>query len=368
MAVFISKDKKIRDIVEYIKKGEDIIVTDNNGKPLGVLENSKAIRYLYRPDTKIEKVVKRIKPLKTNNIIDIVEKLISSNSRVTFVKENGKIKIVNIYDVLKEILNDKDILKKMNLNEIINDAYTIYEDENIKKAIGIMKDKGISRLIVLDKNNKVSGIISLTDILKYMLIDNSNNIRTPNEKDFDVKIKSIINNRLIFANKDDNIEKIINLMIENKIFSLPILDNGNLIGIITAKDILINYLQHKKEKEYNLVVHGVSLDEIDINYIKKLYEKFYKKYKNVLGENIKLLLHIKKINEDKANKKIYYQIRAKLIYNNGKFSIDDRGYDLYSTIKDIFLILENEAEKIKHKNEDKYMLESMFKNDIIYYL
>jgi CBS domain-containing protein/ribosome-associated translation inhibitor RaiA len=368
MAVFISKDKKIGDIVEYIKKGEDIIVTDNNGKPLGVLENSKAIRYLYRSDTKIEKVVNRIKPLKTNNIIDIVEKLISSNSRVTFVRENGKIKIVNIYDVLKEILNDKDILRKMNLNEIINDAYTIYEDENIKRAIGIMKDKGISRLIVLDKNNKVSGIISLTDILKYMLIDNSNNIRTPNEKDFDIKIKSIISNRLIFANKDDNIEKIINLMIENKVFSLPILDNGNLIGIITAKDILINYLQHKKEKEYNLVVHGVSLDEIDMNYIKKLYEKFYKKYRNVLGENIRLLLHIKKINEDKANKKIYYQIRAKLIYNNGKFSIDDHGYDLYSTIKDIFSILENEAEKIKHKNEDKYMLESMFKNDIIHYL
>jgi len=368
MAVFISKDKKIGDIVEYIKKGEDIIVTDNNGKVLGVLENSKAIRYLYRPDTKIEKVINKIKPLKTNNIIDIVEKLISSNSRVTFVREDGQIKIVNIYDVLKDILNDKEILRKMNLNEIINEAYTIYEDENIKKAIGIMKDKGISRLIVLDKNNKVSGIISLTDILKYMLIDNSNNIRTPNEKDFDIKVKSIMSSKLIFANKDNNIEKIINLMIENKVFSLPILDNGNLVGIITAKDILINYLQHKKEKEYNLVVHGIPLDEIDMNYIKKMYERFYKKYRNVLGENVRLLIHIKKINEDKKNRKIYYQIRAKLIYNNGKFSIDDHGYDLYSTIKDIFSILENEAEKIKHKNEEKYMLESMFKNDIIYYL
>ena len=368
MAVFISKDKKIGDIVEYIKKGEDIIVTDNNGKPIGILENSKAIRYLYRPDTKIEKIVNKIKPLKTNNIIDIVEKLINSNSRLTFVREDGQIKVVNIYDVLKEILNDKEILRKMNLNEIINEAYTIYEDENIKKAIGIMKDKGISRLIVLDKNNKVSGIISLTDILKYMLIDNSNNIRTPNEKDFDIKIKSIMSNKLIFTNKDDDLEKIINLMIENKVFSLPILDNGNLVGIITAKDILINYLQYKKEKEYNLVVHGIPLDEIDISYIKKLYERFYKKYRNVLGENIRLLIHIKKVNEDKANKKIYYQIRAKLIYNNGKFSIDDHGYDLYSTIKDIFSILENEAEKIKHKNEEKYMLESMFKNDVIYYL
>ncbi|MFZ8800785.1 MAG: CBS domain-containing protein [Candidatus Nanopusillus sp.] len=368
MAIFIPKDKKIRDIVEYIKKGEDIIVTDNNGKILGVLENSKAIRYLYRPDTKIEKVVNRIKPLKTNNIIDIVEKLINSNSRVTFVRENGKIKIVNIYDILKEILNDKDILKKMNLNEIINEAYTIYEDDNIKKAIGTMKDKGISRLIVLDKNNKVSGIISLTDILKYMLIDNNNNIRTPNEKDFDIKIRSIMNSKLIFANIDDNIEKIINLMIENKVFSLPILNNGNLTGIITAKDILISYLQHKREKEYNLVVHGIPLDEIDINHIKKMYEKFYKKYRNVLGENIRLSLHIKKINENKINKKIYYQIKAKLIHNNGKFTIDDHGYDLYSTIKDVFSILENEAEKIKHKNESRYMLENMFKNDIIYYL
>ncbi|BFI73280.1 hypothetical protein YN1_2670 [Nanoarchaeota archaeon] len=368
MVVFVTHDKEIKDIVKYIEQGEDIIVTDNKGKYLGILQNDRAIRYLHRPETKIEKIMIKLKPLKNYDIIEIIEKIINSNLRSVVIKEDDKIEFVNIFDILNNIIEDKDILKKLNIEEVMNPVYTIEEKESVKKAIGLMKDKGISRLVIVNEKGEAVGILSLSDIIRSILIEDNEKIRTPKEEYFDVEVRSIMSNKLIFINKGESIENLIKLMINNKVFAIPVLDKGKPIGIITAKDILIHYLQYKKEKVYNLVVHGVPLDEIDEGYIKNKYEEFYKKYKNVLGENIRLILHVKKINEDIKNKKIYYQIKAKLITDKGKFNVDEHGYDFYSTIRDIFEILSNEAEKVKHKNEREYMMESMFKNDIIKYI
>jgi predicted transcriptional regulator len=368
MVVLVTEDKKIKDVVKYIAQGEDIVVTDNKGKFLGILQNDRAIRYLYRPETSLSKIIVKIKPLKGYDIVEIIEKLVNSNIRATFVKEDDKIEVINIFDVLRNILEDKKILEKLEIEEIMNPAYTIEEKESIKKAIGLMKDKGISRLIVVNEKGEAVGILSLSDILRYLLIENNERLRSPEGKDLDIEIRSVMSNKLIFVNKEENIENLIKLLIDNKIFSIPVLERGKPVGIITAKDMLVHYLQYKKEKEYNIIVHGIPLDEIDKKYIRKKYEEFYKRYKNILGENIRLILHVKKINEDIKNRKIYYEIKAKLISDKGKINVDDNGYDFYSTVKDIFEILANEAEKIKHKNEREYMLENIFKNDVIQYI
>ncbi|BBL45858.1 homoserine O-acetyltransferase [Nanobdella aerobiophila] len=367
MVKFITGDHEIKNIVGDIYRGEDIIITDKKGKYLGILSNEKALRYLNKPNTKIDKLIIKIKPI-DGDITYIIEKMIGSNTRLIPVKKGDKIEIMNIFDLLNNIYNDKNTLRNIKIEDIKNNAYTIYENDNINKAINIMKENGISRLIVINNENKPVGILTISDILRKLLIQNNEEIRVPKDEDFDIKIKSIIKNNLIFASKKDSIENIIELLVKNKIFSVPILDEkNNLYGIVTAKDILIAYLQNKKEKKYNIVISGIDLDEIDQKYIKNEYERFNKKYSNILG-NIKIIIHVKKINENIKDKKIFYSIKARLISDKLRFYVQNNGYDFYSTINDIFHILSNEAEKYKHKDEREYLLQRMFKDDIIRYI
>ncbi len=370
MVVAVTKDKKISDIIDYIKKGEDILVLDNKGKYFGVISNDKIIKYLYRPDTTIEKITLRIKPLGDYNILDIIEKMILSNTRIVPVKKDDKIEIVNIFEVLESIKEDKEIINKLSINNLVNrNIYFVYDKDDVSKAIGLMKSKGVSRLIVLSsKDNTPIGIISLSDIIRYFVFEKERNSGSFEEKDLEIEVRSIISNKLIYVNSTDSLLKVIETLVNNRIFSVPVLENYKIYGIITAKDILISYLQLKKEKQYNLVIHGIDLDEIDIKYIRKKYEGLIKKYSKILGDDIRLVLHIKKVNESIEDRIIRFIIKARLWSSKVNINVSYDGIELYSTINNIFYLLYEELEKIKHKNERNYMIQRIYKDDIFRYI
>ena len=45
---------------------------------------------------------------------------------------------------------------------------TILQTSSVKSAMQIMSDKNIRRLVVVDKNQKMVGIITIKDILKFV--------------------------------------------------------------------------------------------------------------------------------------------------------------------------------------------------------
>lgn len=56
---------------------------------------------------------------------------------------------------------------KTSVKEIMSDkVYYIFEDDDLAKAAKSMEDMQIRRLIVLDKNKKMTGILSICDITR----------------------------------------------------------------------------------------------------------------------------------------------------------------------------------------------------------
>jgi CBS domain-containing protein len=47
------------------------------------------------------------------------------------------------------------------------DLIYVYEDEDIHQAANVMKEKKISRLLVMDRGDRPSGMISLHDVAEY---------------------------------------------------------------------------------------------------------------------------------------------------------------------------------------------------------
>jgi CBS domain-containing protein len=137
---------------------------------------------------------KRIKhELKSMTVYDIMTKDViaidSQNSLATFVNVLKDRNISGMpvleHDELVGVISKKDIfklfgindlnelteemmekLKTMKVKDLMKKPITIYFKSSIEKAANMMKKYSINRLIVVDKNKKMVGIISKTDLVK----------------------------------------------------------------------------------------------------------------------------------------------------------------------------------------------------------
>lgn len=141
----------------------------------------------------------------------------------------------------------------MTLDEIIiRDFLKFSIPSDRALAIETMKKNDISELIAFKEGTDTFlGIIYINDILSK-----------PEEE----QLALIMRREIPVINKKDNIEKVISLFLSGDFYYLPIVDNGNVIGIISLKQLLP--LVSKKYKLKKSIA-----EYIDHNYFMSVWEK-----------------------------------------------------------------------------------------------
>ena len=130
------------------------------------------------------------------------------------------------------------VAKRMMRNPVFVD-----ENDSMKKAMDIMKEREIRHLPVLKGGDKLVGILTERDIKQaspssataleireiFYLLDK-------------VKVKQIMTRRVFTISSDAPIEEAALIMREKKIGCLPVVAGGKLVGILTETDILDAFL------------------------------------------------------------------------------------------------------------------------------
>ncbi len=119
----------------------------------------------------------------------------------------------------------------MQVKEIMNKAVTIKPDATIKEAADLMSKKNIGCLVVMD-DKRIVGIITERDILSK--------VEAKGKHGDSVLVKEIMTEKVITTEPEVNIDDAAWLMAKNKIKKLPVIDNNELVGIITSTDIVKN--------------------------------------------------------------------------------------------------------------------------------
>lgn len=112
---------------------------------------------------------------------------------------------------------------------MITDVKTITPNSTVQEAAKKMSDFCIGCLIVVDKG-KLAGIVTERDMIRKLMAKGKSPAKTP--------IKSIMTKDVIMIAPDTDIEEASEVMIDKRIKKLPVLEKDNLIGIITAMDIV----------------------------------------------------------------------------------------------------------------------------------
>jgi len=124
-------------------------------------------------------------------------------------------------------------------NWMTTDVITVREDTPMMKASIIMKENKIRCLPVVNSKGKLVGILSDRDLKaaspsKATALD----VYELNYLISSINAESIMTKDLVFVKPDETVEFAAILMLENKISSLPVInDMDSLIGIVTQTDI-----------------------------------------------------------------------------------------------------------------------------------
>jgi CBS domain-containing protein len=128
--------------------------------------------------------------------------------------------------IVKEILDRKG-----------RDIHAVKPDETVYRAIEKMAELNIGALLVLE-DNKLKGIISERDYRNKVILKG----RTSKE----TKVKEIMVDQVFCVHSNDKVNLCMQLMTEKKIRHLPVLDDGELLGVISIGDVVKSVISNQK--------------------------------------------------------------------------------------------------------------------------
>ena len=107
--------------------------------------------------------------------------------------------------------------------------YSVDADDSLLDGLRIMAEKGVGALVVLSGGRMV-GIVSERDyVRKAALADRSM---------LDAKVNTIMTREVISVSPRDNLQYCMQLMTERRLRHLPVLAEGELIGLLSIGDLV----------------------------------------------------------------------------------------------------------------------------------
>ncbi len=120
--------------------------------------------------------------------------------------------------------------------------YTIPPHATVLEAITLMADKGIGALVVTEAETVV-GIISERDYArKVVLMERSS---------YDTEVSAIMSHEVITVTPDQSNEHCMELMTERRLRHLPVIEDGQLVGLVSIGDLVKDIISDQQ----NLINH-----------------------------------------------------------------------------------------------------------------
>ncbi len=124
------------------------------------------------------------------------------------------------------------------------DLITVAPETSLADARNLIEKKKIDHLLVVDKHNKLAGIVSDRDLKQYWASPaTSLSVHELNYLLEKVVVKMIMTQAVVTVSPDTTIERAAYIMQAQDISSLPVMEGENLVGIVTSTDVMAVLLE-----------------------------------------------------------------------------------------------------------------------------
>jgi CBS domain-containing protein len=116
-------------------------------------------------------------------------------------------------------------------------VWSISSQESVLHALEVLSEKGVGALLVMDGGNLV-GIISERDYARKIALRGKSSV--------DTKVADIMVEDVLYVTPEHTTEDCMSLMSNRRIRHLPVLDNGQVVGMLSIGDLVKNLLEEQK--------------------------------------------------------------------------------------------------------------------------
>ncbi|MBW2430682.1 MAG: CBS domain-containing protein [Deltaproteobacteria bacterium] len=121
------------------------------------------------------------------------------------------------------------------LREKARPVHTIASNQSVDDAINLMTAKKASALIVMEDDQPV-GIFAERDVFRYYLRDRSAALS-------EIALQKAMTDKLIVAEAEDDVSRVMAIMIKADIKHLPIIDKKKIIGMLKLNDLIEHQIE-----------------------------------------------------------------------------------------------------------------------------
>jgi CBS domain-containing protein len=127
------------------------------------------------------------------------------------------------------------------VEDVMNEEIiTIEDNEQVSHARNLMLKYGYSRILVLNQEAKLAGIVTEKDLTRKMRAKGPKWKRRPIDK---ISIHRVMTPNPLSISPNRELREAVELMIKNNISSIPVVDEEEIVGIITKGELMEFYSQ-----------------------------------------------------------------------------------------------------------------------------
>jgi len=331
----------------------EIPVVEDHNKFVGIVSYASLIKRRNLPITTKAKSVIEIPPKITSNTVltDLAEKVVSTSYRQMPVLRGKRISgIVSREDIVRIVPKVKE-LASMPVSEIMTtDVQSVREKDPIRVAVDLMSKLEIRALPVVDDAGKLTGIIGIKEIINYNWQEQRRETvgeLVGSSKPIEIEVGSLAIDHPLTVAPQTHLQEAIRIMIENKISTLPIVEDEKLKGIITTYDIVELVASFKARDMVYVQITGLEEeDRLSLDVMDEEIERELKKIAKISKPTL-FTLHVSKYNE--AGNVAKYSLNGRLITEDKVFVAKATEWNL---MKATISLMHTLSEMVKDTKEE----------------
>ncbi|NIC00137.1 CBS domain-containing protein [Halobacterium sp. R2-5] len=319
---------KVRSIFEE-ENPKGIIVTEA-GQYEGVITERQLLGSHIEDDTRVAALtVSAPKVDRTEDVRDTARVLVEGGTKIAPVFEAGDLWGVVTEDAILEAVLDS--LDALTVGQIYSEnVITIEEDDNMGTVINRLREHGISRLPVVDEDGFLTGVVTVHDIVDFVVRDISKTTRGDRrgevERMLDLPVYDVMSSPVETATIDDSVEDAVATMLDNDFSGLVVTpaDDDRVVGGVLTKTDVLRALTYTEEERMDVQITNIDLlDALAREEVQERIEQVASKYSdmNVHHAHVRLHKHKEKL---RGTPLIQAQIRLRT--NKGQMAGTGEGY------------------------------------------
>jgi CBS domain-containing protein len=349
--------KKMRDLDIH-----EVPVTAEKKKLLGVVSYGTLLkRRNLSIDAKADTVMTMPQLVTSATpVTEVAELFINSGYREVPVVNNGSITgMVSRTDLLKVVREVRE-LNRIPVGEIMSpDVRTVKLDTSVRDAVKQMSVLEVRVLPVVDNNERIIGVVGIKDIalVNWHERDRMTFGEAVGEKDpVDVKVGSVAVEPAVVAPPTMELGEAARIMQERRISTLPVVDGGRILGIVTKYDVMeliaslrqrnMMYTQISGLRDDDRFVQDMMMKEIEMS-IRKI---------SPISTPLMFDLHVGMYNDEGLNYK--YSLHGRLTTDDRVFTASSVDWDLIRATADLMRtferrVVEHKELKLEHRKRTR---------------